>query len=293
MGNTPFRELLFRAWNLSFSSPVFFWLGSLLALTTAVENFFPLSPFKDNISLHELLSITELPENFSSWIFLACGVFLIRAFGTGNLIIAITKFQKHFPTKSRVYKRSLFKNFSRTFFLEMIVLLFLFGIAFVLFVPILFALQYNESAIAPIASGGLFLFTLIAIIAFFIQKFGLFYRLLSPLRWHTSLEKGATLFSKNTRRCLLFGVLYCVLFILFTFCLNVVMLNIVAITQQVGFSFIDIPLSLALTLPCFAWWSVFGQSLWLLFFQDLATPKIKEKARKASLKEGLPESPLA
>ncbi len=293
MEKTSFRELAHRAWNLSFTAPIFFIFGCFLAIASVTENFFPAKTSTDIQSIKDLLATGHVPENIPFLMVIAIFLFIIRSFGKGNLIVSIGASASKDKRGIPLTHLSIWKNFSRTLLLEGTVFLFLSGAAAILVIPIFLAFRYNPAVLGIVALGALILFAAIAIIAFFVQEFSLFYRLLSPLRLRSSLENGGVLFSRHTSRCLLFGFFSFALFVLFTFCLNLVMLNIVTLTEWAGFSGQQALISALIALPIFSWWHVFEQSLRYLFFKDLAVPKTEESAEEFTLKDGMPETPTA
>ena len=294
-----FYELLLRAWNLSWSGLKLYIFGGLLALVVIIQNVFT-QTLPQFSSWQEALNFFQA----ESW-WLIVGVFfllfLIYIFGKSNLIGLLSEIEKTLgktkalKTNSAPVSKNLLRLFLRGLILEGTVILFLVFILTLLALPIFLAWWMQREILDSLSTLAMIVFIPVGAVVFLSSRFALFYFLLSPLKLRASLENGYALFSRHVVRTLLFGLFSFALAIIFTFFLNLLMLNSSLLAEYASsdttftryFPFL-------LSFPILSWWSILDQALWLSFFEDLARPK--EEARdeeEVIIKERAPEIPPA
>ena len=123
------------------------------------------------------------------------------------------------------------------------------------------------------------------------------YLLLSPLAIRSAIETGAGPFSRSFFPSLMFGMFSFALTVLFTFCLNLVILSIVVLSQKISVPLQEAGVSLAIGFVFFAWFAIFQQALWLAFFKAIAGTRDAKKTvaekEAAFTDNNLPEIPPA
>ena len=137
-----------------------------------------------------------------------------------------------------------------------------------------------------------FAFLPIFFVVSFIWQFSLLYYILSPIRIVSAFERGAILFSKYFSKSVMFGGLFLMVSIIFTFFLNAVMLGTSVLFEDHRGWLLARDIGFLISFFSVAWFSVLQQSLWMLFFKDIASPKDIEMEEK---KEAVfdPSLPLA
>lgn len=301
------QTLLLSAWRASLSRRLPWIFGSLLAIAGVIESR-ATARLPDTASFPEFLHIISEKSGEALLSFLLIFVFLfsLEVFGKSNLIVSLSfvtgrAHLSNHPDNAR----AIGKNFFRTLLLECLTLLFLLAVIGIFSLPFLIASSQNPEALDTLLSLGLLAFIPIAIAVFFIWQFALFYLLLSPLQIRGSIEAGGSLFSRFIFPSLLFGLFSFVLTVLFTFCANLVILGIAALSEKVGLPLEEASIALVVGLAFFTWFSIFQQALWLAFFRSIAGPPrlgeagpheteelIKEK-ESALDNQALPEIPPA
>lgn len=273
--------------------------GFFIALASIAENAF-LAAHADLFQQEDIPAPFAFGENdpVSFWLTAAFLLFLFRTFGKSNLIATLAPLSQKEASADPLKipaLRSLRDNFFRALLLETVVFFFLIGIVLLLAAPAAFAFRYNEAALDTLVFLGFLVFLPIAAGIFFTREFAFFYLIISRLRLRSSFENGSALFFRHMYRSLAFGIFSLALTLAFTFCLNLVMLSIVALSQKTGLPFLETTLWFSASLVIIGWWNVIRQTLWLLFFRDLAAPKDKEGTEKKSLlaRDNLPETPPA
>lgn len=294
----PFSKLFLSAWRATLSHKLPWAFGFLLAVTSIIGNQWS-SIFSDANSFQELIDILSEKSPvilFSSFlIFIA--LFCLETFSKSNLIVSLSFVAEktNLPNRPDNFQ-SLGKNFFRALLLECSALLFLLMVIVILSLPFLIAASKNPGAMNTLYSLGFLAFVPIALAIFFIKQFALFYTLLSPLGFRASVETGGMLFSRFIPRSLLFGLFFLVLTVLFTFFVNTLILILVALSEKIGFSQGSLSITIIISLVFFAWFSVFGQALWLAFFKEIAGPKETEPVKEKEVvfdNQTLPEIPPA
>ena len=300
MERVSFYELLLRAWNISWSGFKPYIFGGLLALVVISQNIF-------TTTLPRFSSWTEAvnflqSEGWGVVMGVSLLLFLVYIFGKSNLIGLLSEIEKTF-NKTKVSKtrsapllpRNLTRLFLRGLALEGTVFLFLLFITILLALPVFLAWWMDRQVLDTLSVLAAIVFIPVAAVIFLSSRFALFYFLLSPLRLRSSLENGYALFSRYVVRTLLFGLFSFALAIIFTFCLNLLMLNISLVAEYAPSDFLARYLPLLLSFPFLAWWSILDQALWLSFFEDLARPKDKVDAGREEvlIKDRAPEIPPA
>lgn len=294
-----FREFFLQAWRASISRKLPWMFGSVIAIASIAETRMN-TVLPDTASFDELRGIfgeKDPGEWFSIFLILVL-LFIVGTFGKSNLIASLSAIAgktglPNYPDTVR----ALGKNFFRALSLESLALLSLLLSIGILSLPLWIASSRNPEAMLPLTTLGLFTLIPIVIIIFFIRQYALFYLLLAPLAIRGAIETGASLFSRFIFQSLFFGLFSFALTILFTFCLNLVILGIVVLSQKVSLPLGEAGVSLATGFVFFAWFAIFQQALWLAFFKAIAgahdTRKTVAEKDAAFTDNNLPEIPPA
>jgi len=293
------HTLLLSAWRASLSKRLPWIFGSLLAVAGVIESRVT-ALLPDTSSFQEFLNIIseKSGETILSFLLIFIFLFSLEILGKSNLIVSLssvtgkTDLPNHPDNPAAVGR-----NFFRAFLLECLALFFLLAVILVFSIPFFIASSRNPEALDTLLNLGFLVFIPIAIATFFISQFALFYLLLSPLRIRGSIEAGSSLFSRYIFPSLLFGLFSFTLTAFFTFCINIVILGLAALSKKMSLPLDDASLSLIIGLIFFAWFSIFQQALWLAFFKSIAgqdkTEELVKEKESALDTQTLPEIPPA
>ena len=268
------HTLILSAWRASLSKRLPWIFGSLLAIAGVIESRIA-ARLPDTASFPEFLNIISEKNGEALFSFLLIFIFLfsLEIFGKSNLIVSLSFVTgktnlPNYPDKLA----AMGKNFFRMLLLECLALFFLLAVTLIFSLPFLIASSKNPEAMDTLLGLSLLAFLPITIVVFFIWQFALFYLLLSPLRIRGSIEAGSSLFSRFIFPSLLFGLFSFALTALFTFCTNIIILGITALSERAGLPLGTTAATLVVGLVFFTWFFIFQQALWLAFFRSIAGP---------------------
>ena len=199
-----------------------------------------------------------------------------------------------------VYSQSTFsKIFSEVkkyvwsmFLLEAIVTISLLVIFFVMLIPIL--LLFSLKAYVPAVLALLVAIVIIiplAVIAYFLQKYGYFYIVLGNMKTRMALESAYGIFRKNVKESLLMGLLGIVLNMavaavafacLLAMAIAIVPFGFLAYwvfskTGVIAVVIIAGVIILGILAVALSWYASFVQTFWVLFFQQISLEKKEKK----------------
>lgn len=273
MGETPFPEIFREALKAS----------SLRAATLAFGMFVAIGMASEQIVLQAFLapdegSIAATLRGYwpgHEWSLLAAmaTILLVHVFGRANLIAVLASHRK----KSSFAAADMVRRFTRALAVDAVSAAALFGLAIVFALPSLMAFLNNRGAFEGVMTLSVFAFIPVLLTVSFVRHYGTFYYLLSPLRFRSSIDRGATLFSRFMLRSLAFWVFLFVISAAFTFLLKIAMLGTSVLLQAAGLQSVSDQAGLLVGAAGFIWFAVLDQALILRFFEDIASGKDKEK----------------
>jgi hypothetical protein len=285
MEKISFSTIVQESWRISFSRASFFVFGALMALPFTGQLFIP--SYLPEESLKSFL------EQHSFFIFLLLiSLSVAKLFGKSNLIVSLNTTLKNIGARPRISWRNSWKHFVKAFLIDTILFLFFLVLITILLLPSFFSFAFFGTFPSLLLLFGILILVPVLLISFFIREFSFFYFLLSPVNLRGAFETSATLFMKHRSICLLFGLFALLLGLLFTFCLNLAMLGIVALFHSNPLLSEEGAL-LGTGLFFLSWYEVFWQAMWLNFFQQLAAPKneVPEEPTKVGFEEKISEIP--
>jgi hypothetical protein len=273
MEKAPFSELLLQAWRASSPKAGTFIFGVLVASGMAAEQL-AIQAFGQPVS-----------ESFAAWLrdawtdhtVVVSGVFLgmllIHMFGQANLIVALSH-----RKVVRFRMVDMAERFAKAVSIDLTAGVALGILALVFATPSLVALSNNRGAFEGAALLGVFAFLPVVCAVLFIRQYGLFYLLLSSLRFRSSIDQGTALFLKFFLRSIAFFIFSFAIAVVFTFFLNAAMLGTSSLFTKVGFGYFSRQAALGIGFVGFVWYTVFDQALSLGFFEDIASGKDTAKS---------------
>lgn len=286
---TSFQELLILAWKSTFSCRKS-WIFGLIISFVAMKERILLSPLHDALSFQE--AIISVLHKYDSVPFFIAGIFLlfvVRIFGRSNLVVVLDTASKKPTQRKKLTATRMIRIFFRAAFFELFSLGVILLTIATLCLPVWVAFRYNDEALGVVIALSIATALVVFPVVFFVLEFAFFYFLLARIRFFSSIENGALLFSRYRGRSIAFGFFYAGLLVAFTFSLNLVMLTIVVFSRKIGLGWAEETISFLGSFFFIAWFSIIEQSLRLFFFKDLARPQ--EKEEQILVNETSPEVP--
>lgn len=291
--------------RLTWRNRYLWWFGFLILLSSIGGNFFQVWPRKKNIQGQEVLDFTASHKELV--IILAAGFLLLwivfailGIIAKGGLIKSLKNAaeNKKFGFKDGFQDGK--KYFWKMFLIGAFSALFILATVIVFMIPIGF-LFYNKAYFL----GGLL--SLLALVIFipvlflvnFIRIYAYFYVVLSDLPLGESLENAYALLRKNIVPSLLISVIFLAIGTLATLAALLFLIPIIVIffligtllfflAQQVGIlitALVGLVFILLSMIFAGSVYQVFTQAVLLLFFREIATPKIKEEVEAEKVVE--------
>jgi len=298
MEKTSFYKLILEAYTATFAKKLPWVFGSFVTISSFIES--KINTDITNAPSFEALFQTvsqKSPQELGTVFLVLFFLFILSAFGKGNLIVSLSFItnKNNLPNHSTTL-RTLSKNFTVTFLLECIAFFFLVAIIGIFSIPVLIASGTNPSAVPILLSFAILTFIPIALVVSLIKEFSFIYVLLSPLKIREAIEASRILFSRYKARSFFFVILTLLLTGLFTFCINLVILGITALSEKVSLLVTKESISLFVSFFLFAWFTIFLQALWIAFFKSIAhlkTDPVVEEKEVTMERNVVPEVPPA
>lgn len=275
-----FREFFLEAWRATTKKSLPWIFGAVIGIASILET-------KLDIIIPETVTPDTLTDILtqqtpSEWVWVCLSLALlwfIGIFGRSNLIPALSFVtgKKDLPNHPNTLP-ALWANFLRGLCLEGVLLLAILLFTIPLSLPFWLASSRNPEAMSPLTILAILTLIPIIIILFFIRQYAFLYSLLSPIGIRGAFEASAKLFSRYMLPSLLFGIFAFILTFLFTFSLNLAILSVSALATAISIPPEKIFLSLILGGVFFAWFAIFQQTLWMVFFRTIAKEENREKS---------------
>jgi MFS family permease len=302
-----YLEIIRRAWAITWSNKYLWWFGFFVALTSSTGNFLNFSNRQnsDNSQMgqHFLDFVDQHASLVIAGIIVAILIFIIllvlRLIGRGALIRSIEKNSNgekaDFSSGIKDGRKYFWKIFWISFLLQAAVMV----IILLMVTPIVFLFATKSYILGGLlALAGFIIMIPLIILAFFMQNYSTIYVVLGDLSITEALENGYTLFRRN----ILSGILMALVFIpigilvvtsaLFLFFFLAIIFLVIGIIAFLIFSKIGAGIVLALAIILFliimlglrSIYETFSQAVWILFFHEIAKPKVTE-----TVSETIPE----
>ncbi|PIR73256.1 MAG: hypothetical protein COU40_03305 [Candidatus Moranbacteria bacterium CG10_big_fil_rev_8_21_14_0_10_35_21] len=294
----PYLEILKKSWKITWSHKYLWWLGLFISLGSLGTSF--------NYSSGDNEIITEAGQKFIQFInthyaifltlvllvsLLFIGLALLSLLARGGLIRSVKNILEGKNVSLKESWKFGRENFLKIFSITLVIGLFMFLALLILIVPIAL-LFFNHSYWI----GGILTFLAILIViplfilAFFIRTFGYLYAILGRLSIWSSIENAYFIFSKNIGPSFIMGLIFLPVNILVGLGLLIMLIPLAIVfiilggllylvLQKTGIiiaASIGVLVFLIIILIVKSAYAVFNQTAWLLFFQEIASPKKEE-----------------
>lgn len=309
MSTINYIQILKDAWQITWKNRFLWWFGLLIALASPGSMNLNLgSGGNEKIDDAKIQKISDFMVQNMHWIIavaialalLAVVLVIIGIIARAGLIKSIDSFCKNKPLGFKMGMREGKRYFGKLFLLGISIFFLALSSIIVLTVPIIFLILTKAYALGIFLGILAFLILIpVFILAVFLKEFGNLYVVLGNLSAWNSLEKAYELFRKN----LIASIVMWLLFIPIGFTL---MLAIIAILIPLAIIFIAIGFGLyfaagtagaiiaaatgaicflSIVLALRSVYETFAQTVWYLFFLEIAKPKVEEKIEELVLEK--------
>lgn len=308
--NINYIDILKGAWQITWGNRFLWWFGLFTVFGGGMSSIFPLDTDKMGSDVEESQVASEMASGFINqhpeWvvagviiIFILVLLFLaLNVVGRIGLIKSVNNISRGELSSFSVGIKMSKKYFWKVLALIFLVDLFIFVSLIVLFVPVA-SLFYLKSFIAGSISGILAILIIIPllILAAFIRIYSQMYVILGNLKIISAFENAYNLFRENIYPSIIMGLILIFVSMLVGIAMLVALLIIAVILILVGLVFYlflnKLGITIAIIIGAIAFivaiifikaiYEVFCQSLWVLFFREIA--KIKEEKTEEAVAE--------
>lgn len=310
-----YLDILKKSWSVTWKHKHLWWFGLFIALGSGGGS---LSYNRDSTTDGQAKIVGEQILNFVqqhltliivsvlALIIIFIVLTILGIIGRGALIHSAHAITKGETTTFRSGFATGKKYFWQIFGIGFVLAILTFIIMFIVIIPIIFLFISKSYILGTIlAIAGIALLIPLIILATFLKKFGCLYAILGNLKIRPALENAYALFLKNLSTSIIMALIFipisialalAVLFILFP--VAVIFLVIGGILYLI-FNKIGVAIAIGLAAICCliiflaarSIYETFAQTVWVLFFHEIAKPKVEEKVTEAA-KEKMPD-PIA
>lgn len=300
-----YQEIIKKAAGITWRNRYLWWLGFFVVLAGTFGSFFQYFPKNEKIdgqrtieylSNHAELIILIAVIIFFIWIMLG----ILGIIAKGGLIKAIYKINKKEKANFRSAWQDGKKYFWEIFFIGALSILFIIATLIVFMLPIGF-LFYNKAYFLGgfLSFLALVIFIPLVFLVTFIRIYGYFYAVLSDLPLGEALENAYTLLQKNIVPSIVISLIFLLIGTVVTIAAFLVAIPIgilffmvgtllFFLAKQIGVIIIVFLGSIVLLVVMIlggSIYQVFAHALLVLFFKEIATPKVEEAVETEKVEE--------
>jgi len=225
-------------------------------------------------------------------------LFLLRIMAFVSIVKSVNNIKLYQQLSTTSILKESGSYLGKLIWLEIIVGSALFVIGFVLAIPVLYLFALKAKILSYFALALAISIALpLIILAYYLIKYGSFYVILTNERLRVALESAYALFSKNIKDSLIMGLIIVMANIALVATLLLLLLPAVIVFAPLGLiahllfaktaaivvAGIAILVYLIIAVAIVSWYESFVQTCWLLFFQQIAFEKHKDKEVAAEL----------
>jgi hypothetical protein len=302
MKNLNYLAIIKKAWDISWSNRYLWWFGLIITLSGAGSSFNynsknsqTFSPMAEHwwnfASAHLAIVIAAATIVFAIFVIL----FVLEIIARAGLISAIHEISHQ---KSLGFKAGMKEGI--TCFWKILGLKIVVGLS-LLFTILIIALPIVFLFISHAVWAGIIL-TLIAlailipllILGFFIGNYGTLYIVMGKISIRPAIENAYALFIKNLANSLIMWLIFIPLGIIFVLVIIALLILLAIIFVVIGAilyfilhvagiiiaATLGILIFAIIALLASSFYQTFVQSVWIIFFQEIASPKIAETAEE-------------
>jgi len=293
-----YMEIIKKSWQITWSNKILWWFGLLATFIGGSGSLnFPIPSEKNNEAGKK---ISEFMSNYPEIIIAGIIIFtilililiVIGILGRGALIKSIKKADKGESIGFKSGIKEGKKYFGRIFAIGLINFLFIIIPLFIIAIPIIF-LFINKLFLIGILFSilGFLIIICIGFLVSFLQNYGCLYGVLGELSAWQSIENAYFLLRKNIGPSFVMFLIFMVIGMIFMMGVFILIIPLGLIFLLIGgilyliFKSIGIAIAVSLAVLTFiliflflrAVFETFSQTIWILFFHEIADNKIKEE----------------
>lgn len=304
MSKVNYLEILKNAWAITWKNKYLWWFGFLLAFSGSGGMLnFRFGDFKKiedkGINPETKQQVIDFFTANATWIIagvsilaVICLVFLVLGIiARGGLIKSVGKISKGETADFKTGFREGKKYFWKLLAIGFIIGIFMAALMMILFIPIAFLFYGKAYILGGILSvGALAILIPIIILANFSKTYCYIYAVLGDIPFWLAIENGYLLFRKNLASSIIMSLVLMLAGIILGIAILIVLIPLVIIFLIIGgilYLFLkNIGLAIAGALGGIALLAIilflqsifqtFIQTSWILFFKEIASPKIPE-----------------
>jgi len=303
MKKVDYLGIIKKSWEITWKNKFLWWFGLFLALGGGVSFNFPgNSEWKNKMGENENQITSFINQHWQIIIIvvalatmLGLAFFVLSLISKAGLIKTLDKIEKNLTGNFKEGFREGKKYFWKILAVGLILGIFIFALLVVLSFPVIF-LFYVKSVVLGIlfAFLAVVIFIPLVILASFIGKYSIFYLVLSDLGIKASIENGYQVFKKNILASVIMALFFIpiniILFVLAVIAFLIVGLIFLPIGIMLYLVLAKIGVIMAVSLGGFIFiiflilansvFQVFYQTVWFLFFKEIASVKMEEKVEE-------------
>jgi hypothetical protein len=317
MPNINYVEILKNAWQVTWKNKFLWWFGFLIALSSGGGGFNYSPDEKEKSKVEDFINSGYHDFISAYWHWIVAGIIIILVLsiifiilgliGRGALIKSTDKIIRGEKTNFKEGFRKGKKYLGKIFLISLTLGIFLLISVIILVAPIaiLFASKaYVAGTLLTII--GIVTIIPIIILFSFLKTYGYIYAVLGDLKTWAAIESAYALFRKNILSSIIMALIFIPisLAVMFGALMIVVPSAIIFLLLGIGLYalFSKIGIAITIGLAIFALiiavlfvksvYEAFTQTAWILFFREIAAPKIEEKIPEPLgeiVKEDLPK----
>jgi len=292
-----YLEIIKKAAGITWRNRYLWWFGFFILISSTSGSFFQYSPREKVVDKEKLFAFTTAHREWIIFAVLAAlavwvALLVLGIIGKGALIKSINSLVEKKESNFKSGWKDGRKYFWKIFFIGILASIFVLATLVVFVIPIGF-LFYNEAYLL----GGLLSFLALVIfipvvfLASFIRIYGYFYAILSGLAVGEALENAYALLKKNIVPSIIISLVFLAIATIATLAVFLLIIPVLIIffvigtllfflAKQIGI-IITIILGSLFILAVLIFggsvYQVFTHAILVLFFREIATPKIPEE----------------
>lgn len=307
LGDIPYINILKDSWKLTWSKKYLWWLGLLASFTSGTGNFSNYSSPGDNDKIGDFIAQNmQTIIIIGSIFFVICLVmFFIGIIGRAGLIKNIADEINSRPGNFKSGFTGGKKFFWKILGLNIILFLIMITSIVVLAVPVIFLFAKKVYFLGTmLALLAVFILLPVIILVSFAKTYGEIYIVLGKLTALSAIESAYNLFRKNILPSIIMALLtipvgmilmFAIIFMLiptalFFGLIGLLFYFLLGKTGAIIIAVIALLFFLALALLLRSIYETILQTVWILFFYEIAKPKVEERAAVEETKEEKPET---
>jgi hypothetical protein len=299
MSKINYLEIIKRAWVITWSNKYLWWFGFFVALTSSTGNFMNFSDRQSADNQKAGQHFLDFMTQHAGWVIAGIIVIILffiillvlRIIGRGALIKSIEKNYKGEKANFSSGVKDGRKYFWKIFWISLLLQIAVVVIILLMITPIVFLFVTKSYILGGLlALAGFIIMLPLIVLSFFMQNYSVIYAVLGDLSITDALENGYNLFRKNILSGIVMALIFipiCILALisaLFLFFFLAVIFLVIGTIAFLIFSKIGAGIILAIAIISFLFillglrsiYETFSQAVWIMFFHEIASPKVTE-----------------